>query len=183
MVYTGEFDRFLLRPSGLMFQVIASRTDYPAAIGHGTVGIILFVQVADSVGIEWNVRNVIYYILALIGGAIIQAAIFMISSCFSFWAIRTTNLRNMIFFNFRRFAGYPLSFYPSLIQILLIYVVPFAFVSYFPSLFFLRKPEASGFWEGCLYLTPVVGVALFALVYVLWKLGLRKYSSSGNSMY
>ncbi len=183
MVYTGELDRYLLRPTGLMFQIVSSRVDYCATVGHGAVGIILFLKTAGSVGIDWNATSITYYISALIGGAIIQASIFMLSSCFSFWAVKTINLRNLIFFNSRRFAGYPISFYPGIIQNLLIFVVPFAFVSYFPAQFFLRKPDINMFWNGYLYLTPVVGALMFVLVYSLWRYGLRSYSSTGNSMY
>jgi len=180
MVYTGELDRFLIRPVGLMFQVIASRVDYCATIGHGTVGIILFLKTYNSVGIHWDLKGISYYIAALLGGAIIQAALFMISSCLSFWTIRTINLRNLIFFNSRRFAGYPISFYPGIIQKLLIFIVPFAFVSYFPAQYFLRKPDLSMFWGGYLYLTPLVGIVMFSIVYIFFKFGLKHYSSAGN---
>lgn len=183
IVYSGEFDRFLIRPQGLMFQIVASKIDFCAATGHGIVGIILFINTANSVGIDWNAQNILYYIAALIGGAMIQASIFLVSSCFSFFAIKTINLRNMIFFNSRRFAGYPLSFYPDIIQKLLIFVIPFAFVSYFPAQFYLNKPDINMFWNGCLYLTPVVGAAMFIAVYMFWKFGLRHYSSAGNSMF
>ncbi len=181
IVYSGEFDRVLTRPVGLIFQIISSKVDYPATLGHGIVGVILFMYTSNSIGIEWNARNVSYYVFALVGGAIIQASLFMISSCFSFWAIRTTNLRNLIFFNSRRFAGYPISFYPAIIQKMLIFIVPFAFVSYFPALYFLQKPEMKMFWNGYLYFTPVVGIIMFGVVYVFWKIGVRNYSSSGNS--
>ena len=183
MVYSGELDRYLIRPLGLMYQVVASRVDYCATIGHGVVGVILFMKTATAVGIDWNFRNITYYIMALVGGAIIQASLFMVSSCFSFWTVKTTNLRNLIFFNSRRFAGYPISFYPGLIQKMLIFVVPFAFVSYFPAQFFLRKPDMNLFWSGYLYLTPVVGVIMFVLVYRFWLFGLKHYSSTGNSMF
>lgn len=183
MVHSGEFDRFLTRPIGLLFQIIASRVDYPATLGHGIVGILLFLNTAFSVGIEWSLPNIIYYIVALIGGAIIQASIFMLSSCFSFWMIRTENLRNLIFFNSRRIAGYPITFYPAMIQKLLIFVVPFAFVNFFPAEFYLRKSESGLFWGGYLYLTPAVGLTMFFLVFLVWRLGVRNYSSTGNSLY
>ncbi|UJF34494.1 ABC transporter permease [Paenibacillus hexagrammi] len=183
MVYSGEFDRLLIRPLGLMFQIIASRVDYPATLGHGIVGVLLFMNTAFSVGIEWTWQNSLYYIAALIGGAIIQAAIFLLSACFSFWVIRTENLRNLIFFNSRRIAGYPISFYPGLIQKLLIFVVPFSFVNYFPAQYFLRKSEMGSFWEGCMYLSPLVGVVMFILVYWFWKTGAKRYSSSGNALF
>ncbi len=183
MVHSGELDRFLTRPLGLMFQIIAARVDYPATLGHGVVGILLFFFTAFSVGIEWNLQNSIYYIVALIGGAVIQASIFLLSACFSFWAVRTENLRNLIFFNARRIAGYPISFYPAIIQKMLIYLIPFSFVNYFPTQFFLRKDDLHLFWGGYMYLTPVVGVILFLIVYQLWKFGVRNYTSTGNSQF
>ncbi|MDB5054465.1 MAG: hypothetical protein JWM44_2515 [Bacilli bacterium] len=182
MVHSGEFDRFLTRPLGLLFQIIASRVDYPATLGHGIVGALLFLNTAFSVGIDWNLTNIIYYIVALLGGAIIQASIFMLSSCFSFWTVKTENIRNLIFFNSRRIAGYPISFYPGFIQKLLIFVVPFAFVNYFPAQFYLRKDDLHSFWDGYLYLTPVVGIVMFILVYMVWKQGVKNYSSTGNSL-
>ncbi|MDP5274591.1 ABC transporter permease [Chengkuizengella axinellae] len=183
MIHSGEFDRFLTRPLGLMFQIVASRVDYPATLGHGIVGIILFMFTASNVGIDWNIQNIIYYIIALIGGAIIQASIFMISASFSFWTIRVENLRNLIFFNSRRIAGYPISFYPSIIQKILIFVIPFAFVNYFPAQYYLGKEDIELFWGGYMYLTPFVGIIMFFIVYLFWKMGVRSYSSSGNSMY
>ena len=183
MVYTGELDRYMLRPLGLLYQVISSKVDYCATIGQGAVGIILFLCTYNLVGITWNFINIAYYIAALIGGAIIQTSLFMISSCLSFWAVRTINLRNLIFFNSRRFASYPISFYPVFVQKLLIFVIPFAFVSYFPAQFFLRMPDLKMFWNGCLFLTPLVGGLMFAIVYNFWRLGLKNYSSTGNSYY
>ncbi|GGI46469.1 ABC transporter permease [Paenibacillus marchantiophytorum] len=183
MVHSGEFDRLLTRPLGLLYQIIAARVDYPATLGHGIVGIILFANTAFSVGIHWNLPNIVFYILALLGGAIIQASIFMLSACFSFWSVKTENLRNLIFFNTRRIAGYPISFYPTMIQKLLIFVVPFSFVNYFPAQLFLNKGGADQFWGGYMYMTPLVGLVMFLLVSVIWKFGVKNYTSTGNSMY
>ncbi len=182
MIYSGEFDRFLTRPLGLMYQIVASRIDLSAALGHGIVGIILFVNTAFSVGIVWNAKNIIYYIVILLSGAVIQASIFLFSACFSFWTYKVDNLRNMIFFNARRISGYPLSFYPGIIQKLLMFVVPFAFVNFFPAQYFLRKSEMSSYWNGFFYMTPVVAVIMFLLVYAFWKKGVSRYSSTGTAM-
>ena len=183
MVHSGEFDRLLTRPLGLMFQIIAARVDFSATLGHGIVGVLLFMNTAFSVGIDWTWQNAVYYILALIGGTMIQAALFLLSACFSFWAVKTENMRNLLFFNSRRIAGYPITFYPVFIQKLLIFAVPFSFVNFFPAQYFLRKDDLQPFWEGYLYLSPVVGVIMFALVYLLWRKGVHSYTSTGNSMY
>jgi len=183
MVHSGDFDRFLTRPLGLLYQIIAARVDYPATLGHGIVGLVLFFNTAFAVGIDWNWQNSLFYIMAILGGAVIQASIFMLSACFSFWSVRTENLRNLIFFNSRRVAGYPITFYPGIIQKVLIFVVPFGFVNYFPSQFFLHKADGEQFWSGFVYLTPAVGVVMFLLVSIFWKYGVKNYKSTGNAMY
>lgn len=183
LVHSGEFDRYLTRPRGLMFQVIASKIDLPATVGHGIVGAILFMNTAFSVGIQWTTQNILFYASVVVGGAVIQASIFMLTACMSFWAIRIENIRNLIFFNARRIAGYPISFYPSLIQKMLIFIVPFSFVNYFPTQYFIRKDDMELFWDGFMYLTPVVGVLMFVVVSLFWRFGIRHYSSSGNAMY
>ncbi|WP_438432808.1 ABC transporter permease [Gorillibacterium sp. sgz500922] len=183
MVHSGEFDRLLTRPLGLMYQIIAARIDFSATLGHGIVGVLLFVNTAFSVGIDWTWRNALYYVLVILGGTIIQASLFLLSACFSFWAVKTENVRNLLFFNARRIAGYPLTFYPVFIQKLLIFAVPFSFVNFFPAEYFLRKEDFGSFWDGYLYLTPAVGLLMFGLVYLLWKKGVRSYTSTGNSMY
>ena len=183
IVYTGELDRFLLRPVGILFQVIASKVDYTAAIGHGVLGIYLFFKTQSLVEIEWNFTSILYLIGAILGGAIIQASIFMISSCFSFWTIKTTNIRNLLFFNCRKFSAYPITFFPIFIQKLLIFVIPFSFVNYFPALYFLRKEEINNFPICFLYLTPIIAITVFMVVTAIWKKGLQHYSSTGNSIY
>lgn len=180
MVYSGGLDRFLTRPIGIMFQIVASRVDYPATLGHGIVGVLLFLKTSAAVGVVWTLENVVYYIIMLVSGSLIQAALFMFSACASFWAFKTENLRNLVFFNARRIAGYPITFYPVMIQKLLIFIVPFTFVNYFPTQYFLRKEESGLFWEGYMYLTPVVAIVLLAAVYQLWRFGMKNYSSTGN---
>ena len=180
LIHSGEFDRYLVRPRNLLFQVIASDSDYFAGIGHGAVGLVLFFSTTNSLGIEWNCRSIIYFLVTLLGGVAIQFSIFMFFACTSFWTIKSENLRYFIFNNTRKFAGYPISIYPAIIQKILIFVVPFAFVNYFPAQYFLRKPDMGLYWGGYIYLTPIVGILTVILVYVLWRVGLKHYSSTGN---
>lgn len=180
IVYSGEFDRFLLRPRGLLMQVMASNADMFAAVGHGGLGIMLFFFSAKNAGIEWTAGTAIYYAITIICAVMIQASLFLLMSCSSFWIIKIDELVSMLYYNTRKFAGYPISIYPKFIQKLLMFVVPFAFVNYFPAQFFLRKEDMSQFWEGYIYLTPVVAIILFGLTLLVWRFSLKRYTSVGN---
>lgn len=179
-VRDGRFDRFLLRPRGELFQVIMSNSDWFAAIGHGGLGIALFLFTANDVGIVWNVSTVLYYGLAVAGGVLIQGAIFLVLAALNFFLINTFNLKSVFYWNLRKFMGYPISIFHKAIQSFLIYVVPLAFVNYFPAQYFLRKADMAAYPEAYLYLTPVVGTGCYLLAYVFWRVSLKYYKSTGN---
>lgn len=179
-IRTGGFDRFLLRPRGVLFQLIFVNADWFAAIGHGGLGLLLFLLSAGRVGIQWSVFNVVYYIFALVGGVLIQGAIFLLLAALNIYLLETGSLKEVFYWNMRKFAGYPISIFNKPIQICMIYVVPFAFVNYFPAQYLLRKPDMLQYPQIYLYLTPVVGGVLFLAAYLFWRYSLRYYKSSGN---
>ncbi len=179
-VHDGGFDRILLRPRGLLFQVISSNADWFAAIGHGGLGITLFLLSASRIGISWNITTVLYYIAALTGGVLIQGAVFLALASLSFYLIKSNNIKEIFYWNMRRFANYPISIFPKLIQYLMIYVMPFAFVNYFPAQFLLRKEDMHSYPQIFMYITPLVGGFLYFLAYLFWKSSLKHYKSTGN---
>ncbi len=179
-VRDGRFDRFLLRPRGELFQVVMSNSDWFAAIGHGGLGIVLFLFTANDIGIVWNISMVFYYGLMVAGGVLIQGAIFLVLAALNFYLINTSNLKSVFYWNLRKFMGYPISIFHRAIQCFLIYVVPLAFVNYFPAQYFLRKADMAEYPEVYLYLTPVVGVVCYLLAYAFWRVSLKYYKSTGN---
>lgn len=179
-VRNGGFDRFILRPRGLLFQIIFSNADWFAAIGHGGLGIVLFVISAGNVGIVWNLRTVIYYIAAVIGGVLIQGAIFLLLASLNIYLLETKSLKDLLYWNMRKFAGYPVSIFHKAIQFCMIYVVPFAFINYFPAQYLLRKEDMAGYPAVYMYLTPAIGVCLYLAAYGFWRYSIRFYKSSGN---
>ena len=180
MVRDGGFDRFLLRPRGVLFQIIFVNADWFAAIGHGGLGIVLFVISAGQVGIQWNAVTIIYYVLAVAGGVLIQGAIFLFLGTLNIYLLETGSLKELFYWNMRKFAGYPISIFHKVIQAGMIYVVPFAFVNYFPAQFLLRKPDMAQYPEIFMYITPIVGVVMYGMAYAFWRFSLRYYKSSGN---
>lgn len=180
MIREGRFDRLLVRPRGLLFQLILNNADVLAVAGHGTLGVLLFVISAGKVGIHWEVMTILYYIGAIIGGVLIQGGIFIIFSALSFYFVETGSIREIFYWNMRKFAGYPISIYNKLIQTIMIYIVPFAFVNYFPAQYLLRKEDMALYNEAYMYMAPVVGVVIYLIAYVFWRISLKRYTSTGN---
>ena len=180
MIREGRFDRLLVRPRGLLFQLILNNADVLATVGHGTLGVLLFVISAGRVGIQWDFVTILYYIGAIIGGVLIQGGIFIIFSALSFYFVETGSIREIFYWNMRKFAGYPISIYNKLIQTIMIYVVPFAFVNYFPAQYLLRKEDMALYNEAYMYMAPVVGIVIYVIAYIFWRISLKRYTSTGN---
>lgn len=180
MVRKGEFDRFILRPRGLLFQIIFVNADWFAAVGHGLLGITLFLFTAGKNGVVWSFTTVLYYLLAVLGGVLIQGAIFLFLASLNFYLIETGSMKELIYYSMKKFAGYPISIFHRGLQFVMIYVVPFAFVNYFPAQYLLRKADGASYPAAFLYLTPVVGAVLYLVAYVFWRYSLRFYKSAGN---
>ena len=180
LVLNGTFDRFMLRPQGLLLQVIASNSDWFAALGHGGLGIVLFIVSANRVGVVWNFQNIMYYVITIIAGTMIQVALFMIFATLSFYTIKSDNIRNVLYWNLRKFAGYPISVFKYGVQLLLMFVVPFAFVNYFPAQYLIRNDDMSQYPYFFIYLSPVIAGVMIVLAYLFWKISLRHYNSTGS---
>lgn len=180
MIREGRFDRLVVRPRGLLFQLILNNADLMASAGHGTLGIVLFLFSAGRVGIQWDVLTILYYVGAIIGGVLIQGGMFIFFSALSFYFVETNSIREIFYWNMRKFAGYPISIYSKLIQGLMIYVVPFAFVNYFPAQYLLRKEDMENYNEMYMYMAPVVGVVIYIAAYVFWRISVKRYKSTGN---
>ena len=179
-VRDGGFDRFILRPRGLLFQLIFTNADWFAAVGHGGLGIALFLISAGRVGIQWNAVNILYYLFTVMGGVLIQGAIFLLLAALNIYRLETSSLKELFYWNMREFAGYPISIFHKAIQVCMIYVVPFAFVNYFPAQYLLRKPDMAQYPQLYLYITPIVGIVMYLAAYGFWKYSLKFYKSSGN---
>ena len=128
----------------------------------------------------WSFGKALYYLLAIFGGVLIQGAIFLLLATLNIYLLETGSLKELFYWNARKFAGYPVSIFHKAIQAVMIYVVPFAFVNYFPAQFLLRKEDMAAYPEIYLYITPVLGVAMYLLAYVFWRYSLKYYKSSGN---
>jgi ABC-2 type transport system permease protein len=78
-------------------------------------------------------------------------------------------------FTMNEFAKYPLSIYHSSIRILLTWIIPYGFVSFYPASYLLGRDVGPLVW-----LSPFVALVFIFIAYRVWLFGLRHYSSTGS---
>ena len=79
-------------------------------------------------------------------------------------------------YNVIRFSRYPLTIFSTPIRLLLTFILPFAWVAFYPATWFLGTSE---FRQYALF-TPLVGIVIVGLAYTIWRRGVRRYASTGS---
>jgi ABC-2 type transport system permease protein len=178
-VREGRFDRFLVRPLDTLFQVL---TVPQQIVPDGLVlaiATLALAAAAANVRIDWVF--VVFVPLIVIGGALIDLGISLAVATLSFWFVRVDTLRWVVMSLEQDFTRYPISIYTRGVRIVLTYVLPFAFMNYFPATFFLQKSYNGMHLDPAVgLLTPAIGLAWLGASYAFWIVGLRHYQGTGS---
>jgi ABC-2 type transport system permease protein len=175
----GRFDRFLVRPLDTLFQVL---TVPQQTVPDGLVlaiATLAFATTMARVHIDWLFITFVPLVVA--GGALIDLGISLVVATVAFWFIRVDTLRWVVMSLEQDFTRYPISIYTRGVRVILTFVLPFAFMNYFPATFFLQKSDTGLHLNPVIGLfTPAIGLAWFAVSYAFWRVGLRHYQGTGS---
>jgi ABC-2 type transport system permease protein len=178
-VREGRFDRFLVRPLDTLFQVL---TVPQQIVPDGLIlGIATLAVATHVVGIRVDWIFALFVPAIVFGGALIDLGISLAIATCSFWFVRVDTLRWVVMSLEQDFTRYPISIYGRGVQIVLAFVLPFAFMNYFPATYFLQKAETGLHLNPAVgLLTPVIGLAWLGAAYAFWIFGLRHYQGPGS---
>lgn len=181
MVQQGSFDGMLTLPINPFFAVILKgfNSDFT---GHITLSSIITFICFEQLGVTLTLHNVIWLVLVVLGGTLIQAGILIATAATSFWFIKSDSFILEVTQSFRKFSDYPLTIYHRWLQIFLTVIIPYAFVAFIPAQGILNKTTSNTFGTPFLiqFGTPIVGLIVFSFGYVIWLWGIRQYQSTGS---
>jgi ABC-2 type transport system permease protein len=178
-VREGRFDRFLVRPLDTLFQVL---TVPQQIVPDGLVVAVVTLAVATAAANVHVDRVFIVFVpLIVIGGALIDLGISLVVATCSFWFVRVDTIRWVVMSLEQDFTRYPISIYSHGVRIVLTFILPFAFMNYFPATYFLQKAEVGFHLNPAVgLLTPAIGVIWLGAAYAFWLVGLRHYQGTGS---
>ncbi len=169
----GQFDRFLVRPINPLFHLLADRICHDA-IGDFVVGLSLVSYAMVQLQLPINLASIGFILLMVISGGVIFIALNLITAATSFWIMDSIAVTNVVFHT-NEFAQYPLTFYHRSIGMVLTWLIPYGFASYYPASYLLGHEIGWMAW-----LAPVVALVCITIAYKVWLLGLRNYGSTGS---
>jgi ABC-2 type transport system permease protein len=178
-VVRGDFDRVLQRPLPVVYQMItgslALRRFGRMAQGAIALGIALVLLRPG-----WDVGHVLFFGVMLVGGAIFFMAIFILGATLSFWSPQSAELANIFTYGGQFMTSYPMHIYEAWMRSLFTFVIPMAFINYYPALYLLGKPDPVGLPGWVPFLAPVVALLVFGVAVRVWRFGVRHYQSTGS---
>lgn len=170
----GEFDRMLVRPQNILLQIIGGKVEL-SKFGRTGVGfsilVILLITTPELLGFD----KLITILLMLVGTIIIYACLYVLKAGITFFTTQSLEIMNIFTDGGRDLAQYPLDIYHKVIKKFFTFVIPLAFVNYYPLLYLIGRSDNK------LYIiSPLLTVLFIIPCYIVWKMGLKKYKSIGS---
>ena len=137
-IRTGTFDQLLVRPLGTLLQICTDEFEL-RRVGRLLQGPIILAIAVPQAGIDWTVGRVAMVPVTIVSGAVIFGAVWVIGATLAFWTTEGGEVVNSFTYGGNFLTQYPLAVYSRWLRRILAFVVPLAFVNYFPALYLLGR--------------------------------------------
>ena len=174
MVIQGTFDKYMLRPMNLFFQIVCEKIQFDAA-GELLVGIFLVGRAVAKGVVTVTPLKVLLFFVSIIAGSVIYTSVKLVLASIAFWVKDSSPIMTTAY-DVADFAKYPVEIYAKPIRIILMTILPFAFVAYIPSTYFLID---ANIWK-TVAAECGIAVLFWLFSYSLFKKGLTRYESAGS---
>jgi ABC-2 type transport system permease protein len=178
-IRTGNFDTLLVRPRGTLLQVVTA--DFQLRrLGKAVQAGAVLVYALARLDVDWTVGRVLMLPVAVVSAAFILAGAWIIAMCIVFWAIEGGETASAFSYGGQFLSQYPINVYERWLRRLFAFVVPMAFVSYYPALYIIGKPDPLGAPGWLRFAAPLVAVIVCVAARVVWRFALRHYRGAGG---
>ena len=173
-VYDGDFVKYCFRPINLWFYYVSEVFDVKG-LGQLVFGIGTLIYAWMKLGISVTVILVLETIVGLITASLFMMALQNAAAASCFW------IQNSFWFldislKMKDYAKYPVTIFNEVFKFIFTFILPAAFMAYYPSLAILRSDDV----PILTWLSPLIGIVAFYGSYKLWMKGASKYDGSGS---
>ena len=174
LIIHGEFDRILLRPKNIILQIAGYDSDF-SKISRLLQAIIVLVIALINLKIKWSFLKVITLILMLLSAIAIFFSIFLLAASYCFVTVQGLEVRNVFTAGGKHMAQYPIGVFKKGFVYFFTFIIPYAFVNYYPLLYFLGKTNNK------IYAFSPLLVFLYLIpCFIIFYQGSKYYTSAGS---
>ncbi len=178
-VVRGDFDRILIRPLPVVFQMLTGQLPL-RRLGRLAQGLIALLVALGLLRPEWHAGQWLFFSVTIIGGTVFFMAIFILGATMSFWSPQTNEVVNVFTYGGQFMTSYPMHIYDVWLRSIFTFLIPLAFVCYYPALYLLGKTDPLGLPAWTPFLSPFVALVALRVALAAWRVGVRHYQSTGS---
>lgn len=175
----GTVDAMMVRPVPLFAQTCADEFSL-RRLGRISQAFIVFAWSVVALHLDWNLGKALMVPYLVVFGTLIFLGLFTLGAAFQFWTTDGSEAANAFTYGGNTLAQFPLTIYPPAAVKALTFIVPIAFVNWYPSLFILDRPDPLGLPAVLRFASPVAAVVVCVLAALAWRTGVRRYRSTGS---
>jgi len=178
-IRSGRLETLLIRPAPLLLQ-ISSLDLSLRRLGRIAVGLGIYVTALGIAGFSATPATALLAVLAPLAGALVFGALFTMAGAMQFWLVDGREFANAFTYGGNYVATTPGAVFALPLRAFFTFVVPATLVAYAPTLALLGLPGPAlvPAWAGWLGLPAAA--AAWALAFLLWRAGIRRYTGAGG---
>jgi ABC-2 type transport system permease protein len=173
-VYTGDFIKYCFRPINTFFYYQSEVFDIKG-LGQLAFGLVMLIYSWIKIGLGFTPLMLLKIIVFLITASLIMIAMQNAAAATCFWIQNSFYVLDLAF-RFKDYAKYPITIFSPVFRFIFTFLMPIAFIAYYPSLVILRPDKV----PILSWLSPFIGIAFFWLSYKIWMHGAKNYSGTGS---
>lgn len=173
LIISGNFDKLLLRPRNIMFQVFTEEMSL-VRIARLLQALIILIIALVKINIDWDIYKIITVIFMLISSILIFLGIFILAASYCFVTVKGLEVRNVFTDGGKHMAQYPIGIFKKGFKFIFTFIIPYGFVNYYPLLYILGKSNNKLFM-----FSPLITVLYLIPCIIVFYKGIKKYSSTG----
>ena len=174
LIIEGRFDQILLRPRNVFLQTMAQEIDY-VKLSRLLQAIVVLIISLCNLDISWNILRVICLILMLLSAIAVFLGLFILAASYCFITVQGLEVRNVFTDGGKHMAQYPIGVFKKGFVLFFTFIIPYAFVNYYPLLYFIGKNN-----NPIYAFTPLIVILYLIPCFLVFKAGMKKYASTGS---
>ena len=172
LIREGRLDALRLRPTSLFLQVCTHKPNIHA-FGDLGLAVAAFAVCLTQLDLPWTPQRIGLLVVAVVCAVVLELSFVLHIAALVLRFPGATSLFFWLDNTISNFASYPLVIFPLVIRIAFTFVLPVAFIAFYPAAWILGKHDTV-----LASLSPLVAVAWLASSVVAWRRGLQAYAKA-----
>lgn len=174
MIGNGEFDRILVRPRNLILQVLGTKIMFEK-FGRAIVALTICIIVIVKNPMLIRVDKLVVLSLMIVGSVVIYSSLMILKAGITFFTTQSLEIMNIFTDGSRDLSQYPLDIYQKWVRKFFTYILPIALVNYYPLQYLIGNTD-----NILIGILPIFSLLFIIPCLLVWKIGVRKYKSTGS---